>query len=357
MTCSEIESRLPAYLDGQLPPEEKDRIEGHISTCSRCGRALADLKKTTEILRNLEAVEAPPFFEEKIMARVREEAGRKRGLLRRLFYPLHIRIPIQAMAMVLIAVAAVYVFQTGGPEMQRTAPLPAPVDSSGKGAVTAEPVKAPSHATGAAPAGQASALRPPEPIREQSSAPPVMKRGKEEGTAEFAAPLRKDRAAARPPAQRDGEAEPAAVRQEAPDRARDRADRLGPDREAATVASEHKMMRKTGGSATAEGAKGASPAAPLQSAVETRLDLKVYVGDASAAARAIDAALGRFGARIVASRQQGRIRFMEAEIAARHVPAFLERLKGIGRVGLEDSRPIGPDGTVTVRISIVGNPE
>ena len=352
MTCSEIESRLPAYLDGLLPPEEKDRIEGHISTCARCGRALADLKKTAEILRNLEAVEAPPFFEEKIMARVREEAGRKRGILLRLLYPLHIKIPIQAMAMVLIAVAAVYVFQAGGPEMQRTAPLPAPADRSGKGAATAEPAKTPSHATDAAPAGQASALRPPEPILEQSSAPPVVKGGKEEGTAEFAAPLRKHRAAPPPPAQRDGEAEPAAVRQEVPDRARDKADRLGPGREAAKVASEQKMMRKT-----AEGAKGASPAAPLQSAVETRLNLKIYVEDASAAARAIDAALNRVGARIVESRLRGESGFMKAEIAARHVPAFLERLNGIGRVGLEDSRPIGPDGTVTVRISIVGNPE
>lgn len=356
MTCSEIESRLPAYLDGLLPQEEKDRIAGHVSACLRCGRALADLKKTAEILRNLEAVEPPPFFEEKIMARVREEAGRKRGLLRRLFYPLHIRIPIQAMAMVLIAVAAVYVFQTGGPEMQRTVPLPAPADISGKGAVTAEPAKAPAHAPAAAPAGQASAPRPLEQIQERFPAPPVTKGGKEEGPSEFSAPLRKDRAPAPPPAQRGGEAIPAVVQQEAPDRARDKADRLGPGREAAEVALEQKMTRKTVGSATAEGAKGASPAAPLQSAVETRLDLKVYVGDASAATRAIVAALGRFGARIVESRHGVESGFLKAEIAARHVPAFLERLEGIGRVDREDSRPIGPDGTVAVRINIVGNP-
>ncbi len=357
MTCSEIESRLPAYLDGLLPPEEKDRIEGHLSACLLCGRALADLKKTAEILRNLEAVEAPPFFEEKIMARVREEAGKKRGLLRRLFYPVHIKIPIQVMAMALIAFAAVYVFQTGGPEMRKTAPRPAPADISGKSTSTSEPEKAPSHATGPAPAGQAPALRSPEQLREQSSAPPTGKGGKEEGTSEFAAPLRKDRAALPPPAQRDEETEPAAVRQEAPDRVRDKANRLETGREAATVASEPKMMRNTGGSATGEGPKAPSPAAPLQSAAETRLDLKIRVGNASAAARAIDAALSRFSARIVSSRHRGASGFVEAEIAARHVPAFLERLERIGSVGLEDSRPIGPGGTVTVRINIVGNPE
>ncbi len=79
MNCSEIESRLCAYRDELLPPEEKDRIEKHISTCVQCGKALADLKRTADLLRDLEAVEPPPFFAEKIMARVREEAGRKPG--------------------------------------------------------------------------------------------------------------------------------------------------------------------------------------------------------------------------------------------------------------------------------------
>ena len=64
-------------------------------------------------MHGLEEVEPPPFFEQRIMSRVREEAGRKQGILRRLFYPLHIKVPIQALATILVAVLAFYVYQTG----------------------------------------------------------------------------------------------------------------------------------------------------------------------------------------------------------------------------------------------------
>ena len=356
MNCSEIESRLCAYRDELLPPEEKDRIEKHISTCVQCGKALADLKRTADLLRDLEAVEPPPFFAEKIMARVREDAGRKRGIRRWLFHPLHIKAPIQAIAMILIAVSAIYVYQKGEPEMRKTTPLPAPIAAPEKGAVTAEPAKAPSHTGDAAPSGRDSALRSLEPVRERPSAPPVAKRGKEEATAEFAAPPRKDREPVRSSAALDGETETGAVGQETPRSTRDREDRAGPVGEAATAASERKMMRRTGGIATGESAKAAVPAVPPRSVVGTPLDLRMRVEDVTAAVRKIEAILDRFGARVVESRRLGQSGFMKVEIAARHAPAFRERLEGIGRVDPRNNLPAGPDGKVTVRIHIVGNP-
>ena len=51
------------------------------------------------------------------MARVREEAEGKRGLLSKLFYPLHIKIPLEAAASILVVVLAVYVFKAPYPEM------------------------------------------------------------------------------------------------------------------------------------------------------------------------------------------------------------------------------------------------
>ncbi len=71
-------------------------------------------------MQGLEEVEPPPFFEQRIMSRVREEAGQKQGILRKLFYPLHIKIPIQALATLLVAVLAFYVYQKGEPEMKQT---------------------------------------------------------------------------------------------------------------------------------------------------------------------------------------------------------------------------------------------
>ena len=141
MTCKEIEDRLPAYLEDLLSPEEKESIEGHLAVCSRCRRAVADLKKADELVRNLGEVEPPPFLEQRIMSRIREESGQKKGLLRRLFYPLHIKVPIQALASVLIAVIGFYVYQTGEPEMKQIVSPTPPFTEREKGQVAADSPK------------------------------------------------------------------------------------------------------------------------------------------------------------------------------------------------------------------------
>jgi hypothetical protein len=59
------------------------------------------------------------------MALVRSEAEEKRGLLKRLLYPLHIKLPIEALATILIAVTTIYVFKAIQPEVKRGKELPA----------------------------------------------------------------------------------------------------------------------------------------------------------------------------------------------------------------------------------------
>ena len=116
--CAHIEEKLSAYLEGFVTAEEKGLIEEHLTTCERCSAALSDLKKTQEVLRNLEEVEPPPWFTQKVMARVREESVSRKGILERLFYPFHIKIPIEAMATCLVVVLAFYMYKTTGHEMK-----------------------------------------------------------------------------------------------------------------------------------------------------------------------------------------------------------------------------------------------
>ena len=52
------------------------------------------------------------------MNRVREEAEPKKGLLQRLFYPLHIKIPVEALATCLVVVLALFVYKNTEPEMK-----------------------------------------------------------------------------------------------------------------------------------------------------------------------------------------------------------------------------------------------
>jgi len=137
-----------------MTTEEKQLIEEHLSTCDPCNLDLSELTKTQETLRNLEKVEPPPWFTQKIMNRVREEAEPRKGLLQRLFFPLHIKIPAEALATCLVAILALFVYKNTEPvikalhetekiatvspqdqaqkQYDRTPSVPAPKEKEGK---------------------------------------------------------------------------------------------------------------------------------------------------------------------------------------------------------------------------------
>jgi hypothetical protein len=116
--CADIEKRLSAYLEGDVAPQEQKFIDEHLGTCSQCNMTFEDMKKTAELLRNLKDVEPPPWLKHKIMAQVKEEAKKRTGILQKLFFPLHIKIPVQVFAACLVAVMTLYVFKTTGPEIE-----------------------------------------------------------------------------------------------------------------------------------------------------------------------------------------------------------------------------------------------
>ncbi len=122
MRCDEIRRRLSEYLDGELPPEGRQSVEEHLSGCEGCRKELSELELTLGHLRSLHEVEPPPFYTQSVMRRVREEARAKPGLLRKLFFPLRVKLPIEAMAVALVAVVAVYVFKAMGPEVAMRPP-------------------------------------------------------------------------------------------------------------------------------------------------------------------------------------------------------------------------------------------
>jgi hypothetical protein len=118
MECGDIQEKLSAYMEGIISSEEKVLIDEHLKACGKCNGALTDLKKTLEHVQDLEEVEPPPWLTGKVMARLRSEGVPKRGIFQRLFYPIHIKLPIEALATILIAVATIYVFKTIQPEME-----------------------------------------------------------------------------------------------------------------------------------------------------------------------------------------------------------------------------------------------
>jgi len=118
MECSEVQKRLSAYIEKLVSPKQKALIDAHLKGCKQCKRALADLKKTVDYVQKLEEVEPPAWLVQKVMARVRSEAEAKKGILQKIFYPFHIKIPLEAVALILVAVGAIYIFKSMQPQMQ-----------------------------------------------------------------------------------------------------------------------------------------------------------------------------------------------------------------------------------------------
>ena len=173
MTCRELEFLIAGLIDGSLAEGERERVEAHLKSCGDCRRALAELKASDAQLKALGEVEPPPWLKARVMARVREEPQERESAFRRLFFPLHIKVPIQALATVLIAVAAWNVYRTGESDFRQAAPPPAAVQEAPK----AEAPQAPPPAAEAAKGESIPAIRekkafaPPPAVMEDRGGP------------------------------------------------------------------------------------------------------------------------------------------------------------------------------------------
>lgn len=124
MDHDSIRHKLSEYLDGAVTPAEKLLIEKHLAKCSDCRKSLRELEKTVRHLRNLGELEPPPWLAVRIMARVREEAGREKGLLRRLLHlPLRWRVSVEAVALVFLCVTGYLVYRNVSSELPQITPL------------------------------------------------------------------------------------------------------------------------------------------------------------------------------------------------------------------------------------------
>jgi hypothetical protein len=365
MTCNEIKNRLPAYLEDLLPPEERKSMAGHIASCPRCSRAVAELKKAEKLVQGLAEVEPPPFFEQRIMSRVREEAGRKQGILRKLLYPLHIKVPIQALATIVVAVLVFHVYQQGDPEMKRMAPLPAPPTEQGKGRVGAESPKTPASPPATTPFKRSPAGNLPEMSSNRFVAPSFEKGEAGERTADSRAPIREETPAAAKPAAsvmaaNEKDAPPAGG--EGLDKVRDRAGKQDSAKAIETPPPEQKRREKTADTGAVSRwlqQTGTAPAPTRMTAAanhRSAMELTIQVGDLEAALREIESHLDRVGARIIERQHRSEGEFLKMETAVQNLAQLLDLLEAIGKVHLETGSSAVPAGTVTVGITVVRHP-
>jgi hypothetical protein len=349
MTCKGINNLLSAYLDGLLPREEKMRVEEHLKSCSLCSQDFAGLKKTVDLLQNLPEVEPPPFFEQRIMAAIREEGKQKDGILRKFFFPLHIKIPLQALTTILITVFAFYVYQKSDPEVKQLTP-PIPLTESVRNQAMPDVPKAPAVSPAATQNKQMPSVPPvslPSESRQSFAPPPPAVEAKQDGIVAPRAPVSEERLAMMAPKDTASAG-----------RARDGALKKEVDKLPAVPLSNQSRKAKMDSAGNMAGASRemAPAAAPSRSAVAplrpSALELTIHVREVPAGLRDVESCLGGFNARIIEREHRGGAAFLKAEMDARHVAAFVNRLGDLGRVEMEKGPAEFPEGRIGVGIKI-----
>jgi anti-sigma factor RsiW len=111
MTCHDAREQLSALIDDALGAEERGAVEAHLATCVECRRELERLRGTVALLRAVEPARAPIGFVDRVLEAARPEPWPRR-LFRALVLPWPVKLPIEAAAIVLVAVGVVYVFRS-----------------------------------------------------------------------------------------------------------------------------------------------------------------------------------------------------------------------------------------------------
>ena len=124
MTSAENREQHSALLDGELSPAERSLVEAHLAGCPECSAELARLARLVGMLHAIPDERAAPFFVDRVLAAARPTPWYVRAW-RAATQPWRLKLPLQAAAVVIVALGAVYVFQKT-PELQQAARYNAP---------------------------------------------------------------------------------------------------------------------------------------------------------------------------------------------------------------------------------------
>lgn len=311
MTCHDAREQFSALLDEALGDPERAAVERHLEGCAECRRELGRFQHTVALLHRLAPARAPLGFVDRVLEAARPTPWHQR-LGRRLLGPLRVRIPLGAAALLLVAGAAVYVFQKT-PELQQAARQEAPV------APPLETWRAPSPPVAPSPAP------PPTPAPPTPEAAPVP-----------APPAPEPPAAESKPADRAQDKVGAAT---APPRVDDES-RLGKKGESLEGASRRaEQPAASGAPMEAESGRKERKDAPRQSvparapaALQAAPEIvgRLAVADRAEALRALAELAAKVGASEVSRRAEADESIVELWLPREAYPALVE---GLGRIG------------------------
>ncbi|MEX2221765.1 MAG: zf-HC2 domain-containing protein [Candidatus Rokuibacteriota bacterium] len=340
MTCHEVREGLSAYVDAALDPDERARVEAHLETCAECRHELAGLRETVALLRRVEPARAPVGFVDRVVA-----AAGPRPWYRRVvdaaFLPLSMKLPLEATALVMVALLAVYLFertpeleQAARPETSRFEPA---MRADRPGADRARPEAPARERREPLFADRAARAVPPAPA--PAEAPPPARAG---GERDVAPPIAAPPPAATAPAPTAAPPPPTA----APGaKAEIRAETKKEVPSANVTGAPPRPELESGQRAleSSSDSTRAAPSSPRPAAKRALLSAdvvaRVAVKDRDAAERDLAALIARVGGSVTQRRREDEATVVEALIPQPRYAEFSESLARVGAWQVEAERP------------------
>ncbi len=122
MDHKRILGMLPAYCGEDLSVTDKQDVERHLADCPQCRAELELQQRTMQLICSQPKVEPPPWLTSRIMANIADLPVTQRGWLKRLFFPLSVKLPLEAMALLAICATGYYMTRNSDPEMESAVP-------------------------------------------------------------------------------------------------------------------------------------------------------------------------------------------------------------------------------------------
>ena len=330
MGCDKIQEQLSAYIEDNLSAVEKGIIDDHLKSCPKCRKALADLEMTVRSIKSLEEIIPPPWLTQKIMARVKAEAElTKKNLWQKLFYPLYVKLPIEAFGLFLIALTALYLFKSMEPKLNTAT--------------------APSESTVS------------EYAAREKEAAPGTKAGKPSQTP-VVSPSKKDETAAGPPLQQESKPLPAQppeqpVAQPMYDQGQPAKEKRAEplrfaERDTPMKSAPAPESLSAPGAASRESA--AQGAGKAMSGLPEKEDIGISLkaGAIDSAGRDIKEVLSKLGGRVLREEPAADTLIIAGELGTDKLQLFVDKLTAIGSVKEKVLRPIAGKDLVLIKITV-----
>jgi hypothetical protein len=108
MNKHHVKEKLSEYIDGMLSQEEASAVKEHMDRCPECMEEYEEMVKIIGHMNQMENLETPEFFVEKVHDRIEKPKSLQR-FIKRLFFPLRIKIPLELAGVAAAALLVIYI--------------------------------------------------------------------------------------------------------------------------------------------------------------------------------------------------------------------------------------------------------